>query len=55
MSDSSGGNFSLVKKINTLFPECEVEIRPVSSDVEGFKSSSSGALSENSITDEFAS
>ena len=55
LSDSLGGSYSWVTLLNALFPECEIEIRTVSTDEDGLKSYSFSSLSENSISDEFAS
>ena len=51
LSDNSGRSFSRVMLLKVLFPECEIEIRPISPDVEGLKSYPFGSLSENYLTD----
>ena len=52
LSDNSGLGLGWVTLLNALFPECEIEIRPLSPDVEGLKSYPFGSLSENPLTEE---
>jgi hypothetical protein len=52
LSDSVGGSYSWVTLLNALFPECEIEIRTVSADEEGFRSFSFSSLTQNCLTDQ---
>ncbi len=52
LSDNSGGSYSWVTLLNTIFPECEIEIRMVLPDKEGLQSSPLGSFTKDSITDE---
>ena len=53
LSDSLGGSYSWVRLLNVLFPECEIEIRPVIPDEESLKSFPFTSLSQNSLNDEY--
>ena len=55
LSDNSDRSFSRVMLLKVLFPECEIEIRMALPDEKGLQSYPFNSLSENFITDEFAS
>jgi hypothetical protein len=54
LSDNSSGSYSWITLLNALFPECEIEIRLVSPEVEVLESNRSGSFTREPITDELA-
>ena len=53
LSDNAGGSSRWIALLNALFPECEIEIRTVSADEEGFRSCLFSSLTDNCPADQY--